>query len=355
MALRFIVSIAVLVCTAHLADARDGRTIYAENCAACHGSDGRGEPAREAALPVLPPDFTDCSFATPEPDTDWLATVHEGGPARGFDRRMPAFGEELDDADIVAVVSYLRRFCTDPAWPRGELNVARPVFVEKPFPENEAVITVAGSRSEVTTTFSYERRFGARWQLEVVAPVIYSEQMTGEWAGGIGDIAFALKRVLAANLDSGTIVSAAVEVVTPTGRHDRGFGAGTTIFEGSLLAAQLFPRGAFVQLQAGAGVAYDRSFADEVFARAALGDQLVPVRFGRMFTPMIEVTMAHELEDGAPIDVDVVPELQVTLSTRQHIRALAGVQLPVTHRERDIAGLFYVLWDIADGGLLEGW
>jgi hypothetical protein len=343
----------VLACWSGAAHARDGRTIYGEYCAACHGADGRGGAAREASFPVDPPDFTDCRFTTPEPNSDWFASIHEGGPARGFDRRMPAFDQVLSDADIVAVVGYLRRFCREPGWPRGEFNLPRPFFVEKAFPEDEAIVRVDGSRSEVTTTVFYERRFGARWQLEVVVPVVNAEQMTGGWAGGIGDIAFAVKRVLVAG--ASTIVSGAVEVSTPTGRFDRGFGAGTTMIEGSVMAAQLLPHHAFVQLQAGAAVAYDRSFPDEAFGRIALGDSVVPVRHGRLFAPMVEVIAARELASDAVTEVDVVPELQVTLSARQHIRAAAGVQVPVTERSRDPVGLVYVLWDIADGGVLEGW
>jgi hypothetical protein len=343
----------VLACWSGMAQARDGRTIYNDNCAACHGADGRGGAAREASFPVQPPDFTDCRFTTPEPNSDWLASIHEGGPARGFDRRMPAFDQVLSDDDIAAVVRYMRQFCRDPSWPRGEFNLPRPFFVEKAFPEDEAIVEVDSSRSQVTTTVFYERRFGARWQLEVVVPVINAEQMTGGWAGGIGDIAFAVKRVLVTG--ASTIVSGALEVATPTGRFDRGFGAGTTMVEGSVMAAQLLPHHAFIQAHAGAAVAYDRSFPDEAFGRIALGDSVVPVRHGRLFAPMVEVIAARELTSDAVTEVDVVPELQVTLSARQHIRVAAGVQVPVTERSRDTIGLVYVLWDIADGGLLEGW
>ena len=71
------------------------RELYQNTCAACHGPDGRGVEASRLGLAT--PDFTDCSFATPEPDVDWLAVTHGGGPARGFDPRMPAFGAGLSD------------------------------------------------------------------------------------------------------------------------------------------------------------------------------------------------------------------------------------------------------------------
>ncbi len=345
---------AVLVGLSSAAQARDGRTVYAENCAACHGDDGRGRPAREASLPVEPPDFTDCNFGTPEANTDWIATVHEGGYARGFSRTMPAFREVLTQPEIGAVVEYLRQFCRDPGWPRGELNLARPFFTEKAFPEDEAVVTVQGSGSNVTSTLVYEKRFGARWQLELTVPATYAEQMTGGWKGGIGDVAVGVKRVLATSLATGSIVSAMLEVSAPTGRYDRGLGAGTMMTEGSILAAQLVGP-LFVQVHAGAAVAYDRAFPDEAFARVALGDQIVPVRFGRMISPIVELTTTRELDSSAATEVDVVPQLQITLSARQHIRAAIGVDVPVTERSRDISGLVYLLWDIADGTLTEGW
>ncbi len=354
----------VLVVIAHVARARAetepvdraGRTLYGANCASCHGDDGRGEAARDARYPVPTPDFTDCNFGTREANLDWLATAHHGGFARGFDRRMPAFGEVLSDAELEHVVDYIRHFCNDGAWPRGELNFPRSFLTEKAFPEDEFTVTVSSSRSNVTTELAYERRLGARYQLEVLAPVVYAQQASGGWAGGVGDLAFALKRVVGASLETGSILSVAAEVLAPTGRTDRGFGGGTTMFEGSLSFGQRLPAGGFLHAQAGLGIAYDRSHPDEAFVRGVLGDSVIPIRYGRLFAPMLEVMASRELVAGSATDVDVVPQVQVTLSARQHIRTSVGVQVPVTNRaDRETAVLAYLLWDWADGGLLEGW
>ena len=67
--------------------------LYQEGCAACHGPDGGGAPPSQIVFDVPLPDFADCRFASREPDSDWLAVIHDGGPARGFDRMMPAFGD----------------------------------------------------------------------------------------------------------------------------------------------------------------------------------------------------------------------------------------------------------------------
>lgn len=351
-----LVALSVLAATTRVSARRDGPEVYRTHCASCHGSDGRGGPARAATYTDNVPDFTDCNFGTPEASADWRAVVTEGGRSRGLSRRMPAFAQVLSGPEIADVVQYLRSFCTSDAWPRGELNLPRPMLTEKAFPESEDAVTVAFSRTSATTTLSYERRIGARWQLELVAPFTMVEQPDGEWKGGIGDVAASLKRVLVASLATGTIASVQLEVAAPTGRVDRGLGAGTMMTEPSVMAAQLLPAQLFVQAQAGVGVAYDRSFPDEAFARLVAGAQLVPIRHGRMFAPMLELQVARELDAGSPTDVDVVPQLQVTLSARQHIRAAAGVQIPVTdRRDRATAGMFYLLWDWADGGFTEGW
>lgn len=63
--------------------------LYGAACAACHGNDDRGRPVEEVAFATSLPDFTDCSFASREPDPDWHAVTHAGGPVRAFDRMMP--------------------------------------------------------------------------------------------------------------------------------------------------------------------------------------------------------------------------------------------------------------------------
>jgi hypothetical protein len=356
LAHRLLIALFVLV-GSRGASAETGRELYAANCASCHGDDGRGGAAREAGYAVAMPDFTDCSFGTPEANSDWLATAHLGGYARGFDRRMPAFDQVLTDRQLLAIINHLRTFCTDDRWPRGELNLPRPFLTEKAFPEDEAVVSTTATRADITTIFTYERRLGARYQLEVAAPLIYAQQDSGRWAGGIGDLAFAMKRVLVSSLAAGAILTAQLEIQAPTGRTDRGFGTGTTMIEGSLLFAKILPGGWFLHAQAGYGAAWNRDDPDSAFVRGAIGDAIVPVRHGRMIAPMVEVMAERPIgAGGGPVDVDLVPQLQVTLSARQHIRVAGGVRVPVTdHTDQAWAALTYLLWDWADGGLAEGW
>src|SRR6187402_2776291 len=90
-----------------------GEQLYQAGCAACHGPDGRGQPVAVRGFDIDLPDFTDCHLTTPEADLDWISVVHQGGAARSFSRMMPAFGEELTDAEITRVVGHLRTFCAE--------------------------------------------------------------------------------------------------------------------------------------------------------------------------------------------------------------------------------------------------
>ena len=111
------------------ADAIPAHDVYEQACASCHGADGRGAPTGTAiAVPL--PDFTDCVFATAESTANWVGLVRDGGRFLGMSPQMPAFGDVLSEAEIRAVVAYVRGFCPERGYPIGDLNYRRPVFVE---------------------------------------------------------------------------------------------------------------------------------------------------------------------------------------------------------------------------------
>src|SRR5690606_23324081 len=123
--------------------------------------------------------------------------------------------------------------CHDDRWPRGELNLPRPLVTSKAFPEDEAVVEFgarSGDAGEMETKFVYERRIGPLNQVEVAVPLAALERPTGGWSRGLGDIALGYKRVLAHSLTRGNILSVSGEVALPTGRRSRGLGTGTTVF-----------------------------------------------------------------------------------------------------------------------------
>lgn len=71
-----------------------GETIYAGNCATCHGADGTGEPG------VYPPlEGNEFVLGEPGPVIE-LVLSGRGG--------MPPFGGDLSDREVAAVLSYIR-------------------------------------------------------------------------------------------------------------------------------------------------------------------------------------------------------------------------------------------------------
>jgi mono/diheme cytochrome c family protein len=338
---------------------RTGADIYRAACVTCHGADGRGSPKSVVGFDASLPDFTNCAFASGEPDPDWHAVVQEGGPVRGLDRHMPAFGDALSKEDIALAVGHLRTFCKDAAWPRGDLNLPRAFFTEKAFPENEVVWTIAftGSRARsVTNTLVYEHRLGARSQIELVAPISLQQDAGREWRRGLGDVALAFKHSVYANLRTGGIGAAGVELVLPTGKEQLGLGSGVTAFEPFAMWGQMLPRNAFVQLHGGLELPIDSAKSSrELYFRTSVGMTLAQDRgVGRAWSPQVEMLWARP--QGGPSEWDVVPQVQVTLSKLQHVMIAGAVRIPVSQRtDRPTQGLVYLLWDWFDGGFFEFW
>jgi mono/diheme cytochrome c family protein len=107
-----------------------GRRIYAAQCASCHGEQGRGK------LPHYPPLAANQSI-TMSSAVNPIRMVLNGGYPPGTRRNpmpygMPPFAQSLSDADIAAVVTYIRT-----AWGNrgarvdaGEVNALRAATVE---------------------------------------------------------------------------------------------------------------------------------------------------------------------------------------------------------------------------------
>lgn len=89
-----------------------GKKVYLENCAECHGETLRG-PANPAKFPkkLIPPRLDERGHGSHHSDQymfNQIATGTEdkkGNPVKGG---MPAFGFRLHDAQIWAVISYIK-------------------------------------------------------------------------------------------------------------------------------------------------------------------------------------------------------------------------------------------------------
>lgn len=91
-----------------------GERLYAQYCAACHGADLAGEPnwrerKADGTLPAPPHDATGHTWH--HPDSQLFAYTEQGGAAlapEGFKSAMPGFGDRLSDAEIWAVLAYIK-------------------------------------------------------------------------------------------------------------------------------------------------------------------------------------------------------------------------------------------------------
>src|SRR6267143_393504 len=97
-------------------DLRHGAEVYAQSCAACHGADGRPDPA--LGLETKPPDFT--TESGPFTAQRIFSAATYGVPKTA----MPAFDSGLTDEDRWDVAFYLLTLAHPGASPRG-LELAR--------------------------------------------------------------------------------------------------------------------------------------------------------------------------------------------------------------------------------------
>jgi mono/diheme cytochrome c family protein len=106
---RLIVLGVVLLATGAVsARAADAKEIYEKECAKCHGADGKGKTKMGEKLGVK--DYTDSKVQDEMKDEEMVKAIKEGVKEKGTDKtKMKAFGD-LSDADVKALVAYVRSF-----------------------------------------------------------------------------------------------------------------------------------------------------------------------------------------------------------------------------------------------------
>jgi len=80
------------------APADNGETVFKNNCAMCHGADGKGFAALKT------PDFTSPKWQESITDKQMRDVIKNGKKGTA----MAAFGDKLSDEDITAVIGYIR-------------------------------------------------------------------------------------------------------------------------------------------------------------------------------------------------------------------------------------------------------
>lgn len=96
----------------------NGEALYASWCAPCHGLRGEGDGPNARYLPVTPAAHQSADAMTARSDDSLYDTIYGGGAIMNRSARMPAFGETLSDAQIRALVAYIRDLCAcrGPSW-----------------------------------------------------------------------------------------------------------------------------------------------------------------------------------------------------------------------------------------------
>ncbi|ETA50748.2 cytochrome C [Rhodobacteraceae bacterium PD-2] len=98
-----------------------GRQVYADQCASCHGPDLAGQPDWSTPLPSgrLPAPPHDASGHTWHHSDEILFRIVREGTAAivggGYESDMPGFADVLSDAEIRAVLDYIKS-----TWPERE-------------------------------------------------------------------------------------------------------------------------------------------------------------------------------------------------------------------------------------------
>jgi mono/diheme cytochrome c family protein len=115
-----------------------GAVVYVEACASCHGADLEGQPdwrtrGTDGKLPAPPHDETGHTWHHPDAV---LFEMTKLGPRQfagaGYATDMPGFAGDLPDADIWAVLAYIKsRWPADIAARQATLNKRYQAEVEK--------------------------------------------------------------------------------------------------------------------------------------------------------------------------------------------------------------------------------
>jgi mono/diheme cytochrome c family protein len=96
------------------ADIEQGRLIYRENCAPCHGDSGKGDGVGARSLPVRPADHTDGGVMSSRRDAFLRDVIAKGGSAMGLSSFMPAWQGVLKEEEIQDLVGYIRSLALPP-------------------------------------------------------------------------------------------------------------------------------------------------------------------------------------------------------------------------------------------------
>jgi cbb3-type cytochrome oxidase cytochrome c subunit len=109
------------------AAANSGYGIFVQNCAGCHGINGRGNGPTSSSMAKKPANFSR-PFYQAYSDQMWFWRVAEGVPGT----RMPRWEKSLSDEDMLYLVAFLKTLPVSGEVPAGEIEVTTFNQIENP-------------------------------------------------------------------------------------------------------------------------------------------------------------------------------------------------------------------------------
>jgi len=86
----------------------EGKKIYTQFCAACHGDGGMGDGPAGAALTPKPRNLADSSYMSTLTDEHLIKVISDGGAAVGLSPVMAPWGAAISEDGIRSVVAFIR-------------------------------------------------------------------------------------------------------------------------------------------------------------------------------------------------------------------------------------------------------
>lgn len=97
-------TLALFLLPAVVSPAEENTGVFADNCAACHGADGRANTPQGRKLKAKDLRFSQI------PDAAIERLIREGSNDKSGKRAMPAFGHELTEAQIQEAIRTVKSF-----------------------------------------------------------------------------------------------------------------------------------------------------------------------------------------------------------------------------------------------------
>src|SRR5258705_6574158 len=95
-----VIGLLLLGCSNAHADIEQGKLLYRENCAPCHGESGKGDGVGAGSIPVRPADHTNGALMNTRTDAFLHDIIVKGGSAMGLSSFMPAWQASFNEKEV---------------------------------------------------------------------------------------------------------------------------------------------------------------------------------------------------------------------------------------------------------------